>query len=219
MIKFKELRENFLVEKVTHTTLSAVKSILPAGHVYTHEESDDHTSVKDNDIIVSRNAKHKEHAKFRATSDTGGGDITLASYTSREPEHVAIAAHEAHHALVHHKLKGQGALYSNEQIVNKLTRKWIDNHYVGDDRHRAHAAVDKSEASYSYQLPGQKMQVHRSEREVKEASPMIKPPKNEFGKKEDAFAHAKQHGGKVMKKTFTHPTSGMQTVSYVVKKD
>jgi len=52
-----------------------------------------------------------------------------------------------------------------------------------------------------------------------EASPMIKPPKNEFGKKEDAFAHAKQHGGKVMKKTFTHPTSGMQTVSYVVKED
>jgi len=52
-----------------------------------------------------------------------------------------------------------------------------------------------------------------------EASPMIKPPKNEFAKKEDAFAHAKQHGGKVMKKTFTHPTSGMQTVSYVVRED
>jgi len=52
-----------------------------------------------------------------------------------------------------------------------------------------------------------------------EASPMIKPPKNEFGKKEDAFAHAKQHGGKVMKRTFTHPTSGMQTVSYVVREE
>ena len=52
-----------------------------------------------------------------------------------------------------------------------------------------------------------------------EASPMIKPPKNEFGKKEDAFAHAKKHGGKVMKKTFTHPTSGMKTVSYVVKEE
>jgi ribosomal protein L21E len=52
-----------------------------------------------------------------------------------------------------------------------------------------------------------------------EASPMIKPPTNEFGKKEDAFAHAKKHGGKVMKKTFTHPTSGMQTVSYVVKEE
>ena len=56
-------------------------------------------------------------------------------------------------------------------------------------------------------------------RVAEEASPMIKPPKNEFGKKEDAFAHAKQHGGKVVKKTFTHPTSGTQTVSYVVKED
>lgn len=52
-----------------------------------------------------------------------------------------------------------------------------------------------------------------------EASPMVKPPKNEFGKKEDAFAHAKQYGGKVMKKTFTHPTSGMKTSSYVVVKE
>ena len=52
-----------------------------------------------------------------------------------------------------------------------------------------------------------------------EASPMIKPPKNEFANKEDAFAHAKKHGGKVMKKTFTHPTSGMKHVSYVVREE
>ncbi|NBP00631.1 MAG: hypothetical protein EBU90_10985 [Proteobacteria bacterium] len=48
---------------------------------------------------------------------------------------------------------------------------------------------------------------------------MIKPPTNEFAKKEDAFAHAKKHGGKVMKKTFTHPTSGMKHVSYVVREE
>jgi len=53
----------------------------------------------------------------------------------------------------------------------------------------------------------------------KEASPMIKPPKNEFANKADAFAHAKKHGGKVMKKTFTHPTTGDQNVSYVVKEE
>ena len=64
------------------------------------------------------------------------------------------------------------------------------------------------------------MKTFKDLRNVQEqASPMIKPPKNEFGKKEDAFAHAKQHGGKVMKKTFTHPTSGMQTVSYVVREE
>lgn len=52
-----------------------------------------------------------------------------------------------------------------------------------------------------------------------EASPMIKPPKNEFSTKADAFAHAKEKGGKVMKKTFTHPTTGQQHVSYVVKEE
>ncbi len=69
-----------------------------------------------------------------------------------------------------------------------------------------------------------KQKKEREEREMnstksEEASPMIKPPKNEFAKKEDAFAHARQHGGKVMKKTFIHPTSGMKTVSYVVKEE
>jgi hypothetical protein len=64
------------------------------------------------------------------------------------------------------------------------------------------------------------MKTFKDLRTVQEqASPMIKPPTNEFGKKEDAFAHARQHGGKVFKKTFTHPTSGMKTVSYVVKED
>ena len=54
---------------------------------------------------------------------------------------------------------------------------------------------------------------------AEQASPMIKPPKNEFAKKEDAFAHSKKHGGKVMKKTFIHPTSGMMNVSYVVREE
>ncbi len=69
-----------------------------------------------------------------------------------------------------------------------------------------------------------KQKKEREEREMnstksEEASPMIKPPKNEFGKKEDAFAHVRKHGGRVMKKTFIHPTSGMKTVSYVVRED
>jgi len=53
---------------------------------------------------------------------------------------------------------------------------------------------------------------------IEDASPMIKAPTNEFAKKEDAFSHAKQHGGKVLKKTSIHPTSGQKTISYVVKK-
>lgn len=51
-----------------------------------------------------------------------------------------------------------------------------------------------------------------------QASPMIKPPAaKEFGKKQDAFAHVKKHGGKVMRKTFINPRTGIKTSSYYVK--
>ena len=82
--------------------------------------------------------------------------------------------------------------------------------------------VDKDDNHDSFDHTSHSMrqgEMGNHKRVAEQASPMIKPPKNEFGKKEEAFAHAKQHGGKVMKKTFTHPTSGMQTVSYVVKKE
>lgn len=52
-----------------------------------------------------------------------------------------------------------------------------------------------------------------------ESSPMIKPPKNEFSKKEEAFDYAKKNGGKVMKKTFTNSRTGMKSNSYVVRKE
>jgi len=61
--------------------------------------------------------------------------------------------------------------------------------------------------------------VMNEEVELDEASPMIKPPQNEFAKKADAFAHAKKNGGKVKMKTFIHPTSGKKFVSYVVMKE
>ena len=65
-----------------------------------------------------------------------------------------------------------------------------------------------------------KFELRKEPKKVKEeASPMIKAPKNEFATKADAFAHAKEKGGKVMKKTFTHPTTGQQHVSYVVKEE
>jgi hypothetical protein len=48
---------------------------------------------------------------------------------------------------------------------------------------------------------------------------MIKPPSNRFDSKQEAFAHAKQHGGRVFKSTYTHPNNGMKTTTFVVKKD
>jgi hypothetical protein len=55
--------------------------------------------------------------------------------------------------------------------------------------------------------------------ESMEASPMVKPPSNRFDSKQEAFAHAKAHGGKVFKSTYTDPNTGNKHVSFVVKKD
>jgi hypothetical protein len=52
-----------------------------------------------------------------------------------------------------------------------------------------------------------------------EASPMIRPPGNRFDSKAEAFAHAREHGGRVFKRTYTDPNTGRQQVSFVVKKD
>ena len=54
---------------------------------------------------------------------------------------------------------------------------------------------------------------------AEEASPMIKPPSNRFDSKQEAFAHAKAHGGKVFKSTYKDPNTGNRHVSFVVKKD
>jgi len=54
---------------------------------------------------------------------------------------------------------------------------------------------------------------------AEEASPMVKPPSNRFDSKPEAFAHAKTHGGKVFKSTYTDPNTGNKHVSFVVKKE
>jgi len=54
---------------------------------------------------------------------------------------------------------------------------------------------------------------------VAEASPMIKPPTNRFDNKQQAFAHVKQHGGRVFKSTYTDPNTGNKQISFVVKKE
>lgn len=52
---------------------------------------------------------------------------------------------------------------------------------------------------------------------AEEASPMIKPPANRFDNKQEAFAYAKEHGGKVFKSTYINPNNGMKNVCFVVK--
>ena len=52
-----------------------------------------------------------------------------------------------------------------------------------------------------------------------EASPMIKPPASRFDSKQAAFAHVREHGGKVFRSTYTDPNTGNKQVSFVVKKE
>jgi hypothetical protein len=54
---------------------------------------------------------------------------------------------------------------------------------------------------------------------AEEASPMIKPPSNRFDNKQEAFAYARQHGGRVFKSTYTDPNTGMKNTTFVVKKE
>ena len=58
----------------------------------------------------------------------------------------------------------------------------------------------------------------KEKKEVKEeASPMIKPPSNRFDDKKSAFAHAKEHGGKVYKREYVNPRTGTKQTHFVVK--
>lgn len=68
--------------------------------------------------------------------------------------------------------------------------------------------------------PQQRWKLDRAVRGVgEEASPMIKPPSNRFDNKQEAFAHAREHGGKVFKSTYINPNTGNKQISFVVKKE
>jgi hypothetical protein len=68
--------------------------------------------------------------------------------------------------------------------------------------------------------PQQRWRLDRAVRGIgEEASPMIKPPTNRFDNKQEAFAHAKQHGGRVFKSVYTDPNTGNKQISFVVKKE
>jgi len=108
--------------------------------------------------------------------------------------------HPEHQAKIKALGDGEKTSFKDE------TKRTVTAHRSGDTIHLSGAGSSK------------KTPVARSHF-AEEVSPMIKAPKNEFATKADAFAHAKEKGGKVMKKTFTHPTSGQQHVSYVVKEE
>jgi hypothetical protein len=88
-------------------------------------------------------------AMFRDTEESGtGGSINVPNLESKAARDVAIAVHEAYHAYVHDKTKGQGAVHSNEKIINNLAEKWLRKHLTGTALHVALEAIVGSRVSY-----------------------------------------------------------------------
>jgi hypothetical protein len=169
--------------------------------------------------------KHNKTKKYYAA----GGSST--AFTAKTTLHdTPEAAAKAYHDKRNEKLAEDFEL--DEAAFAPTMRKAIAAHERGDHKMAKYHLDNAKTARYALKstdiakhkdLLDKYKELRAMHEDVKgvaeEASPMIKPPKNEFGTKADAFAHAKKHGGKVMKKTFTHPTTGMKNVSYVVKED
>jgi len=72
------------------------------------------------------------------------GKISLPSITSDNAAYLAAAVHEAYHAYIFFKTRGQGNLKSNEKIVNVLAEKWLRKHLKGFTLHSALNIINTS---------------------------------------------------------------------------
>ena len=144
-------------------------------------------------------------------------------FTLRENIQEAVTVKKTEHSwgkmvTVHHGKENSYPLHPEHQAKIKNLNPGESTSFTDETNRKVTASREGDMVHLSGKGSNKKTPVAYSHF-AEEASPMIKPPKNEFGTKADAFAHAKKHGGKVMKKTFTHPTSGMKHVSYVVKEE
>lgn len=90
-----------------------------------------------------------EPPMFRDTEESGpGGSINIPNLESHAAKDVAIAAHEACHAYVHDRTKGQGRVHANEKIINNLAERWLRKHLSGPALHVALETITGSRISY-----------------------------------------------------------------------
>lgn len=78
----------------------------------------------------------------------GIGVVSLADPYSRQAVHVAVAAHEAYHAYIASKSKGQ--LYANEKTVNAMATKWLKKNLTGVALHVALERILHSKIYYGH---------------------------------------------------------------------
>ena len=123
------------------TAYDAIRDILGSGRVTTDEDA----LTPGMYYVYASN----EPAMFRDTEESGtGGSINIPSLESKAARDVAVAVHEAFHAYVHDKTKGQGAVHSNEKIINNLAEKWLRGHLSGPALHVALETIVGSRISY-----------------------------------------------------------------------
>ena len=74
----------------------------------------------------------------------GGGAIAINDPYGQTPKDIAIAAHEAYHALLQSRSKN----FVNEHVVNRLAFRWLQDHLSGMFLHAALEAITTSKRAY-----------------------------------------------------------------------
>jgi hypothetical protein len=123
------------------TTYAAIENILGRARV-----TDDEDDLEPGMYYVYQSG---EPPMFRDTEESGtGGSINVPNLESKAARDVAVAVHEAYHAYVHDRTKGQGAVHSNEKIINSLAEKWLRAHLSGPALLVALETIVNSRVSY-----------------------------------------------------------------------
>ena len=123
------------------TAYDAIQNILGRNRV-----TDDEDAIEPGMYYVYQDSSPP---MFRDTEESGpGGSINIPNLESKAARDVAVAVHEAYHAYVHDRTKGQGAVHSNEKIINNLAEKWLRGHLTGPALHVALETITSSRISY-----------------------------------------------------------------------
>ena len=101
---------------------------------------------------------YPEHARFKAGSngftpfnaayhdEDGYGEIFLEEPLGTSPHAVAVAAHEACHALLFIQNKN----HSDERLVNQMATEWLQRHLSGIALHAAVESILGSKIHYGH---------------------------------------------------------------------
>jgi len=131
---------------VIHDILGKDKEVDEKHREYNKENPDLYCVKKDPDGSYSPGTKlmdfHKDEPYWSPAT------IYHPNPGSRDAADVAIAAHEAYHAKM--KAKSKGEMWRNEKFANKLATDWLKKHLDGMPLHVALEMITKSKIHYGH---------------------------------------------------------------------